>query len=149
MGGSNEEEIKMIKKNETWELVHKLKDKEVIRQKCVYKIKYNEDGSMHESKAILVAKRYFQQPGINYSKTFSPVVYMETIRVVLGVAARLKFQVYQLDVKSAFLDRELEEEAYVEKPQGYIIQGKEDMVYKLKEGIIWTKVSTSGMESQD
>lgn len=105
------EEIKMIEKNNTWELVEKPGDKEVIGLKWVYKVKYNEDGSIHKYKARLVAKGYSQQPGIDFNETYAPVVRMETIRSVLALAAQLKLPVFQLDVKSAFLNGELEEEA--------------------------------------
>ena len=63
-------------------------------------------------------------PGVDFNETFAPVVRMETIRTVLALAAQLKLQVYQLDVKSAFLNGEIEEEVYVEQPQGYKVQGE-------------------------
>ena len=113
-----DEEIKMIEKNHTWELMQKPKDKEIIGLKWVYKIKYNEDGTILKHKARLVTKGYSQLPGVDFKETFSPVVHMETIRIVLALTAQLKLQVYQLDVKSAFLNGEIEEEVYVEQPQG-------------------------------
>ena len=109
----------------TWELVDKPRDKEIIGLKWVYKIKYNEDGSIQKYKARLVAKGYSQQPGVDFNETYAPAVRMETIRSVLALAAQLKLQVFQLDVKSAFLYGELKEEVYVEQPQGYVIEGKE------------------------
>ncbi|XP_057246841.1 uncharacterized mitochondrial protein AtMg00820-like [Beta vulgaris subsp. vulgaris] len=86
------EEIKMIEKNNTWELVEKPEEKEVIGLKWVYKVKYNEDGSIQKYKARLVAKGYSQQPGIDFNETYAPVVRMETIRSVLALAAQLKLQ---------------------------------------------------------
>ncbi|XP_014626912.1 uncharacterized mitochondrial protein AtMg00820-like [Glycine max] len=82
-----DEEIKMIKKNHTWELMQKLEDKEIIGLKWVYKIKYNEDGTIQKHKARLVAKGYSQLPGVDFNETFAPVVCMETIRTVLALAA--------------------------------------------------------------
>ena len=96
------EEIKMIEKNNTWKLVDKAQDKEVIGLKWVYKIKYNENGSIQKYKPRLVAKGYSQQAGVDFNETFAPVVRMETIRVVLAIAVQLKLQVFQLDVKSHF-----------------------------------------------
>lgn len=83
------EEIKMIEKNNTWELVEKPEDKEVIGLKWVYKVKYNEDGSIQKYKARLVAKGYSQQPGIDFNETYAPVVRMETIRSVLALCLLL------------------------------------------------------------
>ena len=73
-------------------------------------------------------KGYSQQPRVDFSETCAPVVRMETIRTVLALAAHYELPVYQLDVKLAFLNGELEE-VYVEQPQGYTIKGKEDKVY--------------------
>lgn len=70
----------------------------------MYKTKYNEDGLVQKYKARLVAKEYSQQPGVDFNETFEPVVRMETIRTVLALAAQLKLNVYQLDIKSAILN---------------------------------------------
>mgnify|MGYP004610905809 CR=1 FL=1 len=89
-----DEEIRMIEKNKTWKLVDKPQNKEIIGLKWVYKVKYNEDGSIQKYKARLVAKGYSQQPGVDFNETFAPVVRMETIRTVLALAAQLKLPVY-------------------------------------------------------
>lgn len=120
------EEIRMIEKNKTWQLVNKPKDKEVIGLKWVFKTKLNEDGSIQKHKARLVAKGYAQRPGIDFNETFAPVARMETIRTILALAAQMRLSIYQMDVKSAFLNGELSEEVYVEQPQGYVIKGQED-----------------------
>ena len=133
------EEIKMIEKNHTWKLVDKPQDKEVIGLKWVYKVKHNDDGSINKYKARLVAKGYAQQPGIDFNETYAPVVRMETIRTVLALAAQHQLPVFQLDVKSAFLNGELEEEVYVEQPQGYVIKGQEDKVYRLRKALYGLK----------
>ena len=82
-----DEEIKMIEKNHTWELMQKPEDKEIIGLKWVYKIKYNEDETIQKHKARLVAKGYSQLLGVDFNETFAPVVRMETIRTVLALAA--------------------------------------------------------------
>lgn len=142
------EEIKMIGKNKTWELVEKPQDKEVIGLKWVYKTKFNEDGSIQKHKARLVVKGYSQQSGIDFNETYAPVVRMETIRSVLALAAQFKLSVYQLDVKSAFLNGELEEEVYVEQPQGYVIEGKEDKVYRLQKALYGLKQAPRAWNSK-
>ena len=133
------EEIKMIEKNHTWKLVDKPQDKEVIGLKWVYKVKHSDDGSINKYKARLVAKGYAQQPGIDFNETYAPVVRMETIKTVLALAVQHQLPVFQLDIKSAFLNRELEEEVYVEQPQGYVIKGQEDKVYRLRKALYGLK----------
>lgn len=123
-----DEEVKVIKKNKTWELVDRPKSKDIIGLKWIFKTKFNQDGSIQKHKAHLVAKGYSQQPGIDFNETFAHVVRMETIRTFLALTAQLKTPVCQLDVKSAFLNGELEEEVYVEQPQGYVAKGNEEKV---------------------
>ncbi|CAL2254987.1 unnamed protein product [Prunus armeniaca] len=130
-----EEEIKTIEKNKTWKLVDRPKDKEIIGVKWVYKTKFNPDGSIQKHKARLVAKGYSQQPGIDFNETFAPVARLDTIRALVALAVQKKWKIYQLDVKSAFLNGELEEEIYVEQPQGFIEQGGENKALKLKKAL--------------
>ncbi|KAK6128301.1 hypothetical protein DH2020_037956 [Rehmannia glutinosa] len=105
-----DEEIASIEKNNTWELVDLPEGKIVIGVKWIYKTKYKEDGSIHKHKARLVAKGYSQQPGVDFNETFAPVARIETIRIVLAIAAQFELLVYQMDVKSAFLNGAVEEE---------------------------------------
>ncbi|BBN70029.1 transposable element gene [Prunus dulcis] len=128
-----EEEIKTIEKNKRWELVDRPQDKEIIGVKWVYKTKFNHDGSIQKHKAKLVAKGYSQQSSIDYNETFAPVARLDTIRALVALAAQKKWRIYQLDVKSAFQNGELEEEIYVEQPQGFIKQRGEDKALKLKK----------------
>lgn len=81
-----EDEIAMIEKNKTWELIDMPKYKDVIGLKWIFKTKYHKDGSIQKHKVRLVAKRHSQQPGINFNETFAPVVRMEITRVVLAFA---------------------------------------------------------------
>ncbi|XP_019052469.1 PREDICTED: uncharacterized protein LOC109114377 [Nelumbo nucifera] len=84
------EEIKMIEKNETWELVNRPQDKDTIGVKWVYKTKLNSDGSTQKLKARLVAKGYSQQYGIDYNEIFAPVARLDTIRALIALAAQKK-----------------------------------------------------------
>ena len=102
------EEIEMIEKKNTWELVDRPKDREVIGVKWVYKTKLNSDGSIQKYKARLLAKGFKQKLGIDYYETYAPVARLETIRTIIALAAQKKWKLYQLDVKSAFLNGYLE-----------------------------------------
>ncbi|XP_058004059.1 retrovirus-related Pol polyprotein from transposon TNT 1-94 [Hevea brasiliensis] len=114
-----EEELKMIKKNETWTLVPRPVDKQVIGTKWIFKVKLNSDGSINKYKARLVVKGYAQLQGVDYTETFAPVARFDTIRLILALAASEGWQVFQLDVKSAFLNGFLEEQVYIEQPEGF------------------------------
>ncbi|TYJ98142.1 putative gag-pol polyprotein, identical [Cucumis melo var. makuwa] len=96
-------------------MVDLLEGKNAIGLKWVYKTKFAADGSLEKHKARLVAKGYAQQHGIDFEEIFSSVARFETMRIVLALAAQQQWSVYQFDVKSAFLNGELQEEVYVEQ----------------------------------
>jgi len=133
------EELFMIERNKTWELVDRPQNRKVIGVKWVYRTKLNADGSINKHKARLVVKGYAQIFGVDYSDTFAPVARLDTIRLLLAVAAQENWKVYQLDVKSAFLNGFLQEEIYVEQPEGYIKEGEEDKVCLLKKALYGLK----------
>ena len=109
-----DEEIECIGKNQAWELADVPKDKDVISVKWICKIK--KDGNVQKLKARMVARQFTQQPDIDFNETFAPVARMDTVRIVLAIAAQNKRHVHQMDVKSTFLNGYLEEEVYVEQP---------------------------------
>jgi len=94
----------MIEKNQTWVLVEKPLDRKIIGVKWVFRTKLNANGSINKHKARLVVKGYAQIFGVDYSETFAPVARLDTIRLLLAIAAEKGWRVYQLDVKSAFLN---------------------------------------------
>ena len=106
-------------KNETWELVPTSKNKNVIGIKWVCRNKMNEQGVVVRNKARIVPKGYSQQEFIDYEERYSPIGRMEVVRMFLIYAIKKKFKVYQLDVKSTYLNGELEEEVYIEQPEGF------------------------------
>lgn len=103
------EELHQIEKNDIWELVPRPKDKNVIGTKWVFRNKLNEDGQVSRDKAKLVCKGYAQVEGIDFEETFAHVARMEAIKMFLAYACSRKIKVYQMDVKSTFLNGELEE----------------------------------------
>ena len=107
--------------------------------KWVYRTKLNANGSINKYKARLVVKGYAQIFGVDYSDTFAPVARLDTIRLLLAIAAQKGWKVFQLDVKSAFLNGVLPEEVYVDQPEGFVKQGEEDKVYLLKKALYGLK----------
>lgn len=106
------EELKMIKKNQTWELVDRPQHKKVIEVKWIFRTKLNFDGSVNKYKARVVVKGYAQMFGVDFSETFAPVARMDTIMMLLALAAQKGWTLHQMDVKSAFLNGYLEEEIF-------------------------------------
>ena len=102
-------EIDSIERNQTWDLVDLPHDKNSIGVKWVFKTKLNERGEVDKHKARLVAKGFSQQPGIDYGETFAPVARIDKVRIVLAIVAQKKWPIYQMDVKSAFLNGVLNE----------------------------------------
>jgi hypothetical protein len=134
-----DEELDQIEKNDTWELVPRPKNKNMIGTKWVFRNKLNEDGQVTKNKARLVCKGYTQIEGIDFEETFSPVSRMEAIRLILAYACSKRIKVYQMDVKSTFLNGELEEEVYIEQPEGFLLSEKEDYVCRLKKALYGLK----------
>lgn len=129
------EEMKMIGKNDTWLLVDRPRHKKVIGVKLVFRVKLNPDSSVNKHKARLVVKGYSQDPEIDYTDTFAPVARLDTVRLLPALAAQNRWEVFQLDVKSAFLNGILNEEIYVEQPEGFLKKGEENKVFLLKKAL--------------
>ena len=89
-----QDENDVTKKNQTWELVERLKEKKVIDVKWIYKVKFNFDGTVQRKKARLVAKGYAQQPGIDFQETFAPVARLDTVRALIALAAQKGWLLY-------------------------------------------------------
>ena len=114
----------MIEKNNTQELVDRPTHKKTIGVKWVYRFKLNPDGSVNKHKARLVVKGYAQMFSVEFLETFALVAKLDTIRMLLALAAQKGWKIYQLDVKLAFLNGYVEEEIFVEQLVGFAVKGK-------------------------
>ncbi|GJX40114.1 retrovirus-related pol polyprotein from transposon TNT 1-94 [Tanacetum coccineum] len=121
------------------ELVPQPKNMTIIGTKWVYRNKLDENGIVSQNKARLVAQGYNQQEGIDYNETYAPVARLESIRILLAYAYALDFKLFQMYVKSAFLNGFINEEVYVAQPPGFIYFEKPDHVYKLKKALYGLK----------
>jgi hypothetical protein len=134
-----DQEMQAIERNDTWELTVLPSGSKTKGVKWVFKTKVNENGEVDKYKARLVAKGYCQQYRIDYAKVFAPVARLDTIRIVISLAAQNSWVIYQLDVKSAFLHGEINEEVFVDQPPGYEQKGHESKVYRLKKALYGLK----------
>lgn len=130
-------EITSLIENQTWELVDLPSGRKALPCKWVYKVKLNPDGSVERYKARMVIKGYSQQPGVDYDKTFSPVVRLSTIRTLLAVAVHENLKLHQFDVTTAFLYGSVQEELYMKQPEGF--QDGTKRVCKLKQSLYGLK----------
>jgi hypothetical protein len=133
-----QEELNNFKRNEVWSLVPRLKQN-VVGTKWVFRNKQYEHGVVTRNKARLVAKGYAQVAGLDFEETFAPVARLESIRILLAYAAHHSFRLFQMDVKSAFLNGPIKEEVYVEQPPGFEDDRYPDHVYKLCKALYGLK----------
>lgn len=131
------EEMDALMANHTWRLVNRPLGKRPIKTKWVYTIKLKPDGQIERYKARLVAKGYSQIPNVDYKETFAPVASSTTVRILFALANNFDMDLIQFDVKTAFLNGDLEEELYMEYPQGFEVQG--DKICKLEKSLYGLK----------
>ena len=125
------DEMTSIEANNTWELVDPPPRQRPIGLKWVFKTKRDSTGIIIKHKARLVAKGYVQRQGVDFDEVFAPVARLETVRLLLALAASEGWPVHHMDVKSAFLNGELREDVYVAQPPGFVVAGKEQKVLRL------------------
>ncbi|GJR27105.1 putative ribonuclease H-like domain-containing protein, partial [Tanacetum coccineum] len=134
-----QEELNEFERIEVWELAPRLDKVMVITLKWIYKVKLDKLGGILKNKARLVARGYRQEEGIDFKESFAPVARLEAIRIFLAFSAHMNMVVYQIDVKTAFLNGNLWEEVYVSQLDGFVDKDKPNHMYKLKKALYGLK----------
>ena len=136
-----QKEMDSIYTNDVWDLVELPESRKPVGSKWVFKKKTKADGSIERYKARLVAQGFSQKQGLDYDETFSPVIRFESFRSLVAVAVQKGLKLHQLDITSAFLNGHLEEEVFMKQPLGFVVEGKENLVCKLKQSLYGLKQS--------
>ena len=121
--------------NKVWTLTDLPDDRRAIENKWIFKKKTDADGNITIYKAWLVAKGYRQVQGIDYDETFSPIAKLKSVRIMLAIAAYYVYEIWQMDVKTAFLNGYLKEELYMMQPEGFVDPKGANKVWKLQRSI--------------
>jgi hypothetical protein len=135
------EEYQSIIKNDVWEIVPRPKSKDVVSSKWLYKTKHAADGSIEKYKAMFVARGFSQKEGIDYEERFSLVSKYTSIRTIIALATKMKWKLHQMDVKTTLLKGVIEEEVYIEQPQGFEVEDIKTHVCILKKAMYGLKTS--------
>ena len=115
------------------------KGPKTVGYKWVYKTKYDSKGNIERFKAPLVVKGFTQREGIDYNETFSPVSCKDSFIIIISLVAHYDIELHQMDVKTAFLNGDLEKNVYMAQPKGFVVEGKERMGCRLKKFIYGLK----------
>ncbi|GJX27330.1 retrovirus-related pol polyprotein from transposon TNT 1-94 [Tanacetum coccineum] len=134
-----QEELHQFDRLKVWELVDKPFSKMIIKLKWLWKNKKDEDQTVIRNKARLVAKGYAQEEGIDFEESFAPVARLEAVWIFVAYAAHKSFLIYQMDVKTAFLNGPLKEEVYVAQPEGFVDPDHPEKVYLLRKALYGLK----------
>ncbi|GKF17805.1 retrovirus-related pol polyprotein from transposon TNT 1-94, partial [Tanacetum coccineum] len=134
-----QEEIHKFERLEVWELVPWPDNVFLIKLKWIYKVKTYEYGGVLKNKARLVAQGFRQEEGIDFKESFAPVARIKAIHIFVAYVAHRNMLIYQMDVKTAFLNDEIKEEVYVSQPEGFFDQDNPSHVYKLKKALYGLK----------
>jgi hypothetical protein len=134
-----EEEMYALELNHTWDLILKPAGTSIVGCHWIFTVKQNPDSTVDHLKARLVAKGFTQTYGLDYTKIFSPVAKLNSIRIIISLAANLDWSLHQLDVKNAFMHGDLTETVYMTQPLGF--ESKGECVCHLKKSIYGLKQS--------
>jgi hypothetical protein len=139
-GDAMTEEYQSIIKNDVWEIVPRPNNKYVVSSRWLFKIKHAANGSIEKYKTRFVARGFSQKKGIDYEETFAPVARYTSIRTIIALAAKMKWKLHQMDVKTTFLNGVIVEEVYIEQPQEFFeVEDMKSHVCKLKKALYGLK----------
>jgi hypothetical protein len=133
--GAMRSELKSMDENQVWNLVDLPDGARTVECKWVFKKKTDMDGNVSIYKARLVAKGFRQVQGIDYDETYSPVAMQKSVRILLAIAAYFDYEIWQMDVKTSFLNGNLTEHVYMIQPEGFVDPANADKVCKLQKSI--------------
>ncbi|KAI3503815.1 hypothetical protein L1887_32266 [Cichorium endivia] len=136
-----EEELAEFERNKVWDLVRRPANHTIIGTRWVFQNKVDDLGTVVRNKARLVAKGYSQIEGLDYDETYAPVAWLEAIRIFLAYAAHKNIIVHQMDMKSAFLQGNLQEVVYLQQPPGFEDLSRPNHVYRLNKSVYGLKQS--------
>jgi hypothetical protein len=139
------EEYQSTIKNDVWEIVPRPNSKDVVLSRWLFKIKHAAYGSIEKYKARFVARGFSQKEGIHYEETFAPVARYTSIRTIIALATKMEWKLHQMNVKTTFLNGVIEEEVYIEQPQGFEVEDRKSHVCKLKKVLYGSKLLELGM----
>ena len=129
------EELRSIEENKTWTLTDLPAGHKAIGLKWVFKLKRDANDNVLKHKACLIAKGYVQRPGIDLDEVFASVACLDSVRLLLAIAAKKRWEVHHMDVKTAFLNEELGEEVYVTQPPGFTNSTTSSKVLRLHKAL--------------
>ena len=133
------DEMKSMNDNEVWDLVELPEGVKPIGFKWIFKTKKDSKGNIERYKARLVAKGFTQKEGIDYKETFSPVSSKDSFRTIMALVAHFDLELHQMDVKTVFLNGDIEETIYMVQPENFVLGDSKSMICKLKKSIYGLK----------
>ena len=132
-------EYQSLMENNTWTLVEPPSNRKIMTSRWVWTVKYNGNGEIDRYKARLVIRGFMQEYGIDYNEIFAPVIRMEVLRLLLTLGALMDYEIHQMDVKTAFLNGDIDVDIYMRQPEGFVVGGKEHLVCKLNKSLYGLK----------
>ena len=132
-------EIESMKENQVWNLIDPPDGVRTIECKWIYKKKKDIDGNIHIYKARLIAKGFRQVQGVDYDEAFSPVAMLKSVQIILAIAAHFDYEIWQMDVKTAFLNGNLTEDVYMMQPECFVDPTNAGKICKLRKSIYGLK----------
>jgi hypothetical protein len=133
------EEYQSIMNNDVWDIVLRLEGNFVVTSKWIYKIKHTTNGIIEKHKEIFVVRGLSQVEGTDYEETFYPISRYTSIQTIISLATCMGWRLHQMDVKTTFLNGDIEEEVYIEQPDGFFIHEKESHVCRLRKALYGLK----------